>query len=96
MNRPTFYIAAALCFIAMLPGMPYGFFALLRLCVCGVAIYGAINLFERKSERLGWACAALAIIFNPIFKVHLGRELWWIMDGVAGLFLCVLAFRSKR
>lgn len=96
MNRPVFYIAAALCFIAMLPGMPYGFFMLLRLCVCGVSIYGAVKLFERKSERLGWGCVVLAIVFNPLVKIHLGRELWWIMDGLSGIFLCAVAFKSKR
>jgi hypothetical protein len=93
-SRPIFYITAALCFVAMLPGMPYGFFMLLRLCVCGVSIYGALHLFERKSERLAWGCVALAVVFNPIFKIHLGREVWWFADGVAGVFLCVVAFKG--
>lgn len=96
MNRPVLYIVAALCLIAMLPGMPYGFFMLLRLCVCGVSIYGAVKLFELKSERLGWGFVVLAIVFNPLVKIHLGRDLWWIMDGFAGFFLCTVAFKSKR
>ncbi|MDI1315614.1 DUF6804 family protein [Prosthecobacter sp.] len=96
MNRAAFYIVAALCGIAMVTGMPYGYFMFLRLCVCAVSIYGAVQLSQRKAERMAWGCVALAVLFNPIFKVHLGRELWWIMDGVAGVFLCVVASNSNR
>jgi len=94
MNRPVFYIVAALCFMAMLPGMPYDFFMLLRVCVCGVAIYGAAKMLNGTREWLAWGCIVLAILFNPILKVHLGRDTWWLMDGVASVFLCFVALKG--
>jgi hypothetical protein len=89
-------VAATLCLIAMAPGLPYGYFTILRLVVCGVAIFSAFTLFEKKSERLAWMCVAAAVIFNPIFKVHLGRELWWFADGLTAILFGVVAVTLRK
>ncbi|MGH8728894.1 MAG: DUF6804 family protein [Burkholderiales bacterium] len=34
-----------------------------------------------------WLFGFLAILFNPIAKVHLPKELWAIVDIGAGIFL---------
>lgn len=96
MNRIPLLIAAAMCFLALEPGWPYGYFTLLRFAVCGVGIYAAVQMFEAKRERWAWACVVLAVLFNPIFKVHLGRDLWAVVDVAAGVFLCALAWKSRR
>jgi hypothetical protein len=89
-------IAAAMCVIAMLPGLPYGYFTLLRVIVCGAAVFGAFNLFERKVEGLAWACVVVAVLFNPFIKVHLGRDAWWLADGAAAVLLGMVAGRLRR
>ena len=80
-------IAAGMCVGAMLPGLPYGYFMLLRWVVCVALCYAAHELIKRKAEGLGWACVAVAVLFNPFIKVHLTREVWWWVDGAGAAFL---------
>ncbi len=80
-------IAAGMCVSAMLPGLPYGYFMLLRWVVCVSLCYAAHALMKYKAEGLGWACVAVAVLFNPIFKVHLTRDVWWVVDGAGAAFL---------
>ena len=89
-------VAAAMCVIAMMPGLPYGYFTLLRVIVCGAAAFSAFNLFERKVEGLAWACVTIAVLFNPFVKIHLGRDVWWLADGVAAVFMGMSAARLRR
>jgi hypothetical protein len=88
--------AAVMCVIAMIPGLPYGYFTLLRVIVCGAAAFSAFNLFERKVEGLAWAFVMTAVLFNPFIKIHLGRDVWWLVDGVAAALLGMSAARLRR
>ncbi|MBR7619984.1 hypothetical protein JKL49_11350 [Phenylobacterium sp. 20VBR1] len=71
---------------------PYGFYMLMRLVVCGAAAYLAYSILQRGAARwLGWAFVALAILYNPVFKVHFERETWVLINlasafpfGIAG------------
>ncbi|MBB5038831.1 DUF6804 family protein [Prosthecobacter dejongeii] len=89
-----YLMSASLCLVALLPGLPYGYFMLVRWVVCVVAGYGAVQFFKAKSEAWAWGCLGLALLFNPIFKIHLGRELWWWADLGAAVFLGVVAKQS--
>lgn len=80
----------------MLPGMPYGYFMLLRVVVCVVMTLSATVLFKAAGrEPWAWGCVALAVLFNPVVKIHLGRELWWWMDGVAAVW-CVAVVNQMK
>ena len=67
--------------------MPYGYYTLLRLVACAVFGFAAFIAFERKSKVLPWLYAILALLFNPIIKVYLPKEMWAIMDVASGIFL---------
>jgi hypothetical protein len=56
--------------------------------VCGVAVLAVFQAAER--DKSGWIVpfAIVALLFNPIFPVHLNREIWAFVDvGVAALLL---------
>lgn len=89
-------VAVVMCGVAMLPGLPYGYFTLLRVTVCGAAAFSAFNLFERKVEGMAWACVVIAVLFNPLIKIHLGRDMWWFADGVAAVLMGMAAARLRR
>lgn len=76
-------VAAAMLFWA-LDSHPYDYYALLRWTVFAVAV--AHWFISRKYDRTGWAWyfAILAILFNPVFPVHLKKELWESIDLLAG------------
>ncbi len=85
------YIAAAMLFVGAAP-LLYGYYMLLRLVTTGVFIWAAIVAYDRKSEILTWVYGVLAVVFNPIIKVHLPKELWAVVD--VGLGVLLLATKS--
>lgn len=80
-------IALALLLFLCLADMPYGFYQLVRfLALIGFAFL-AYDAYEnnRKNETLIYG--ALALLFQPLLKISLGRELWNVVDVVVGLGL---------
>ena len=54
---------------------------------CGVFAYAAFLAAHRKHKFLPWVFSLLALLFNPIVEVHLPKELWVLVDVVAGVVL---------
>ena len=86
------YIVSALLFLGAAP-LPYGYYMLLRLAACGFFIWAAVITYEKKSQYLSWVFVLLALLFNPIIKVHFPKELWAAIDVAAAVF--VLVVRKK-
>jgi hypothetical protein len=89
-------IALALLLFLCLADMPYGFYQLVRfLALIGFAFlaYDA-NENNRKNETLIYG--ALALLYQPLLKISLGRELWNVVDVVVGLGLLGSLMTRKR
>lgn len=71
--------------------LPYGYYTLLRLVACGVFAFAALVAHERKNQVLPWIYGLVALLFNPIVKIHLPKEAWVIVDIGAGVLLLVTA-----
>lgn len=80
------YIASAMLFIGAAP-LPYGYYMLLRLVATGVFIWAALIAYERKNASLPWVYGVLALLFNPLIKIHLPKELWAVVDVGSGVLL---------
>jgi hypothetical protein len=92
-------IIAALLVDAAVGQPSYSFDTLLRWICCAVFAYSAFAAYENKHGVWVWVFGVLAVLYNPIFRVHLDRSTWsgvnWITVGiivVAGI--CLL--REKR
>jgi hypothetical protein len=85
---------AILLFICLLD-MPYGYYQLVRFIAFGVFVYLGFKEFENSNQSLGFIYLLLAILFQPIFKIALGRELWNIVDVIVGLGLLISLFVKK-
>lgn len=67
--------------------MPYGFYQFVRFVAMisfGILAYKA-NKLNNKSEMIVYGI--LALLFQPFFKVALGREIWNIVDVIVGIGL---------
>ena len=84
-QRITALVAGAFCAIAIL-NLPYGFYMILRCVATGAAIYLLMTARLRLLDLQVFALIVVILIFNPVWKVHLGRELWRIVDGVTAVF----------
>lgn len=77
-------IGAALVLLgALFPGFPYGYYIVLRWTVCIVFLVHAGIAFKQKKIAWAWGLASIALIFNPWEPIHLGRDLWLLVDLVA-------------
>jgi len=70
-------VAIAMLAWALVPDNPYGYYILLRFAVCGISAYLAYNCIG-----WGWALIAVAVVYNPIIRVHLNREIWSVVNVV--------------
>lgn len=72
--------------------MPYGYYQLIRFAaLIGFIILAHIAFDQgRKSEAIIYVC--LAILFQPLIKIALGRELWNVVDVIVGAGLIVSIF----
>jgi hypothetical protein len=79
----------AILFLICLYDMPYGFYQLVRFAgLIGffVLAYQA-NENGKQTEMIIYS--GLALLFQPFFKIALGREMWNIVDVVVGLGLLI-------
>ena len=82
-EKSIFWIAPIVVMaIGVLP-MPYGYYSLSRLVVCGCAVYFAIASKSQNQDVFIWVFGALAVLYNPIIPVHLyEKEIWIIVNLV--------------
>ena len=89
-------IILAILFFLCLAEMPYGFYQLVRMAgLIGFAIL-AYDANQRKQTVIMIVYIGLALLFQPLFKVALGRDLWNIVDVLVGIGLVVSVFSKKR
>lgn len=87
-------IILAVFFFLCLLEWNYGFYQFVRyLGMVGFTIL-AFKESERKKHNLVFLYIALAILFQPIIKISLGRTIWNIIDVVVGIGLLVSAIKS--
>lgn len=92
----TIKILLALLFFLCLADMPYGFYQFVRFIgLVGFAIL-AYQAYQQNNQTEALIYGALALLFQPFFKISLGRELWNVIDVVVGLGLLVSIFFKNK
>ena len=67
--------------------MPYGYFQFVRFAAfIGFAIF-AFQSNEQGNKTEAFISGVLTLLFQPFFKVSLGRQLWNIVDVIVGIGL---------
>ena len=76
--------------------MPYGFYQFVRFAgLIGFAILAyQANQQGRQTEMIIYG--GLALLFQPFFKVALGRQMWNILDVIVGLGLLASIFLRPK
>ena len=82
-------IILAIGLILCLAEMPYGYYNLIRFSSFIIFEIMAIVAYKEKKETAFIGYIALAILFQPFFKIALGRSLWQIIDVIVALILMV-------
>ncbi len=84
------HLIAALLLLAWLD-MPYGYYTFLRLAVTAYASYSFYIHLHRESrhrELLLILSAALILLYQPLFPLALGRDIWqWVnLASIAAVY----------
>ena len=89
-------VVLAILFFLCLLDMPYGFYQAVRFAgVIGFAILAyQANQQGRQTEMIIYG--GLALLFQPFFKIALGRQMWNIIDVVVGLGLIISIFLKPK
>lgn len=85
---------AAVMLLCVFP-LPYGFFMLVRVVMTIVGSYLALKYFEDENTTLALTFCGIALLFQPFFKIALGRELWLVVDIAVAILLLALAAKKK-
>jgi len=89
-------IALAILLFLCLLDMPYEFYQFVRFVALigfGILAYKA-NDQNKNTEMIIYG--GLALLFQPFFKIALGREMWNIVDVIVGIGLIASLFMNRR
>ena len=87
-------LTLSILFLVCLLQLPYGYYEFVRfLALIGFSIL-AFYSYEQKENKLAFVYIALAILFQPLFKIALGRTLWNIVDVIVAAFLLISLYRD--
>ncbi len=85
-------IILAVILLLCLFNMPYGYYTLVRFVATVGFVYMTYKYYEEKKEGLVWTFGALALLFQPLIKIPLGRDVWNIVDVAVAILLIAMTF----
>lgn len=98
MFQTAIKIVLTILFLLCLLDMPYGYFQIVRFA--GLVGFGilAFQANETKQKEMTIIFIGLALLFQPFFKIALGRQIWNIVDVIVSIFLIatILIDRQKQ
>lgn len=89
-------IGLAILFFLCLADMPYGYYQFVRFAGMLGFAFLAYQANEEKKQTEMIVYIALTLLFQPFFKVALGREIWNIVDVVVGIGLLISIFMKPK
>lgn len=95
MNK-TIKIVLAILFFLCLADMPYGFYQFVRFAALIGFVILAYEANQRGAQTEMIIYGGLALLFQPVFKIALGRQIWNIVDVVVGITLIISIFMKPK
>lgn len=89
-------ILLAVLLILCLFDMPYGYYQFVRFAATAGFAYLAWMSYENDEKQKMFVFIVLAALFQPFFKIALGRSLWNVIDVVVAVGLVISAFTEKK
>lgn len=80
--------------ICLMP-MPYGYYILIRYISAIVFGVMAYDYYCQKQKKMYVVTLSLALLFQPLIKLPLGRDIWNLVDIVVAAFLIYLFLRKN-
>lgn len=89
-------VSIVMLLLAIIGGLPIGYYKLLRVVICGTGGYFAWVFYKLQKNAWVWIMGIIALIFNPMFPFYLGRDLWVVVDVITLLLFVIAIFNIKE
>jgi uncharacterized membrane protein YhaH (DUF805 family) len=80
---------------ALNPENPYSYYILLRWVCCAAFTYLALKAHAQGKEGWVWVLGVAAVIYNPIVRIHLTREIWSVVNIATVIIATLSVFALK-
>lgn len=90
--QSTFAVMLFLC----LAHMPYGYYELVRIIAMILFGYMSVCYYNKENIPLSITFGGIALLFQPFFKIALGRTIWNIVDIVVALLLMFVILKERK
>ena len=87
--KRLYLVIAAMMLLCLAP-MPYGYFQLVRLLATIAFGFMSFRFYQERKEALFYTFGALTLLFQPLYKIALGRTIWNIIDVIVAIGLILL------
>ena len=96
MNIKLLKLFVSIILLLCLIDMTYGYYQFVRFAVTLGFAYLAYSAIEQTNKNEVFIYIALAVLFQPFFKIALGRIIWNIVDLIVGISLIISLFYKKN
>lgn len=76
--------------------MPYGFYSFVRFAATAAFCHLAYKSYTSENKDRMILFIILAILFQPFFKIPLGRVIWNLVDIAVAAFLIYLLYKHVK
>ena len=89
-EKDYFWLAPLIVMGIGLFPMPYGYYFLSRIVVCVCAIFFASQLYKAREHNSVYIFGGIAILYNPLFPIHLGdKSMWIVVNIITGILFLI-------
>lgn len=89
-------VILALALLMCLLPMPYGYFVLVRYFAAVVFAIMAYSHYKQHDNAAACLWVCLALLFQPFFKIALGRVIWNVVDVAVAAVLVVKLLKERK
>lgn len=89
----TRIVSIGLLLWALVPGNPYGYYILMRWILCASFAYLAVSAIREKKSQWVLVFGVSAGIYNPFFPLHLGKEIWFVVNIIVVVVNAISLFQ---
>jgi hypothetical protein len=76
--------------------MPYGYYQFVRFAAMIGFAYLAYSANEQSNRNEVFVYIVLALLFQPLIKIALGRTIWNVVDLIVGIGLVISSIKDTK
>ena len=89
-------LGATLAVLLGFADLPYGYYTLLRLFLCGTSLFFWLGNKIVFDDWHRWILAATAVLYNPVVPIRIGEKGIWEILNVATVILFWVIFARQK